>query len=59
MDEEKDNIEILFGRDGLLEISKRDDVDLVKSYGHKINETETNNYTELLEQIKENFNEIN
>ena len=26
---EKENIEILFGRDGLLEISKRDDVDLV------------------------------
>ena len=40
-------------------IGKVNDIELVKSYGHKINETETNDYTELLEQIKENFNETN
>ena len=40
-------------------ISKVNDIELVKSYGHKINETETNDYTDLLEQIKGNFNETN
>ena len=40
-------------------IGKVNDVELVKSYGHKINETGTNDYTELIKKIKETFNETN
>ena len=40
-------------------IGKVNDVELVRGYGHNINETETNDYAKLLEQIKENFNETN
>ena len=36
-------------------IGKVNNIELAKEYGHKINDTETNDYTELLCQIKEKF----
>tara|TARA_R110001592_G_scaffold358693_1_gene663944 strand:+ start:1320 stop:2270 length:951 start_codon:yes stop_codon:yes gene_type:complete len=36
-------------------IGKINDIEVVKGYGHKINDTGTNDYTELLCQIKEKF----
>jgi len=36
-------------------IGKVNDVNLMKQYGHKINDTETNDYTELIQKIKEEF----
>ena len=36
-------------------IGKINDVEMVKGYGHKINDTGTNDYTELIQKIKEEF----
>jgi len=36
-------------------IGKINDIEIVKEYGHKINDTGTNDYTELLNKIKEKF----
>ena len=36
-------------------IGKINNIELVKGYGHEINDTGTNDYTELLCQIKEKF----
>ena len=36
-------------------IGKVNNIELAKEYGHKINDTGTNDYTQLLCQIKEEF----